>query len=500
MSKELEKVRAFEQGKIQEYDPAKRPAFHLTGLCGWINDPNGFSVYDGRVHLFYQANPFGKEPGTICWGHAVTDDLVNWTYLPCALAPDEGYDRDGCFSGTAVTLPDGRQLLMYTGYREEQDRPGYSQVQCVAAGDGTDYVKYDKNPVLGADDVPEGGSREDFRDPRIWMENGQFRALVANRAADSTGAILAYESKDGFAWKYRGTFLANNGRYGSMWECPDLFALDETDLLLFSTQMNRGDDPAFHPGHAVVCMHGRYEKESCRFAEKGAQPVDYGTDFYAPQTLLMPDGRRIMTAWMQNWDTCRFYRKDLAFNGQMIFPRELSFREGKLIQRPVRELEKLYCGYMVYEAVVVDGTKELPGIGGRSVELRVTIRPGTLSEGTKRFFIDLAARGDIQTTMEFDPLLMQLHIDRTRSGFPHDIVNRRSIPVRLADGVLGLRILLDRYSLEVFVNGGEQAASFVLYSPENADQIRFRSIGRAVMDIEQYTIKGTVPDYRSGAE
>ena len=81
MNKSLEKARAFEKEKIREYDPAKRPAFHLTGLAGWINDPNGFSFFGSCAHLFYQANLFDRQPGQICWGHAVTKDFVHWTYL-----------------------------------------------------------------------------------------------------------------------------------------------------------------------------------------------------------------------------------------------------------------------------------------------------------------------------------------------------------------------------------------------------------------------------------
>ena len=495
MNKSLEKARAFEKEKIREYDPAKRPAFHLTGLAGWINDPNGFSFFGSCAHLFYQANLFDRQPGQICWGHAVTKDFVHWTYLPCALAPSEEYDRDGCFSGSALTLADGRHLLMYTGFREEDG--GYRQVQCLAAGDGVDYTKYEKNPVLSFRDLPEGGSAADFRDPRIWEEDGQYKALVANRAADGTGAILVYESGDGLDWHFGGTLLANNGRYGSMWECPDLFSLDGSDLLLFSVQMSDGADPAFHPGLGTVCMYGRYDKENRRFVPEGAMPIDYGIDFYAPQTLLLPDGRRIMIAWMQNWETSQYFREDLAFNGQMTIPREISFRNGRLLQNPVRELASCRGERTAYEGITVDDCRELPGIGGRCIDLTVTIRPDKTAEEMKRFFIDLAAGENVQTTLEFDPVLSQIHVDRTRSGFPHDIVNRRSIPVRFAGEVLNLRILLDRYSLEVFVNGGEQAASFVLYSPEKAEKIRFRSIGRAVMDVGQYTLKGTVPTYRS---
>ena len=56
-------------------------------------------------------------------------------------------------------------------------------------------------------------------------------------------------------------------------------------------------------------------------------------------------------------------------------------------------------------------------------------------------------------------------------------------------GVLRLRVLLDRYSMELFVNDGEEAASFVLFAPESADGISFASDGALLMDLEHYTLE-----------
>lgn len=48
--------------------------------------------------------------------------------------------------------------------------------------------------------------------------------------------------------------------------------------------------------------------------------------------------------------------------------------------------------------------------------------------------------------------------DCTRSGLPHAIVHTRSFLVRPQGGEIKLRIVLDRFSVEVFVNDGEQVA------------------------------------------
>ena len=49
-------------------DEKEKPLFHVTPETGWMNDPNGFSVYQGKVHLFYQFYPYKTEWGPMHWG------------------------------------------------------------------------------------------------------------------------------------------------------------------------------------------------------------------------------------------------------------------------------------------------------------------------------------------------------------------------------------------------------------------------------------------------
>ena len=192
MSKPLEKAIAYEQEMEWRISEKDRPAFHLSSRVGWMNDPNGFSLYDGKYHLFYQYHPYNSHWGPMHWGHAVSKDLLHWEYLPCAMAPDEPYDSDGVFSGSALTLPDGRHLLMYTGVIRtffEDGRTLDIQTQNIAFGDGIRYEKYKGNPVIREDGLPEGGSIHDFRDPKIWQkEDGSYRAVVATISDTAAGS------------------------------------------------------------------------------------------------------------------------------------------------------------------------------------------------------------------------------------------------------------------------------------------------------------------------
>ena len=144
MSQILRDARRYEEARERQIKDEPRPAFHLSTRVGWLNDPNGFSYYNGEYHLFYQYHPYNSHWGPMHWGHAVSSDLLHWRYLPAALAPDTDYDRDGCFSGSAVSLDDGRQMLMYTGVVKETQPDGSArevQRQCIAIGDGIEYEK-----------------------------------------------------------------------------------------------------------------------------------------------------------------------------------------------------------------------------------------------------------------------------------------------------------------------------------------------------------------------
>lgn len=223
----LNKAREYEKASEKLIKEGERPAFHLSPRTGWMNDPNGFCFYKGQYHMFYQYHPYKIVWGPMHWGHAVSTDLLHWTYLPAALAPDESYDQDGCFSGSAVELPDGQLLLMYTGVSKERQEDGSFQevqAQCIAVGDGVDFEKYVENPIIDSKSLPKGSSRQDFRDPKIWKcADGTYACVAGNRPADGSGQILLYNSKDGFRWEFCSILASNGGHFGKMWECPDFF-------------------------------------------------------------------------------------------------------------------------------------------------------------------------------------------------------------------------------------------------------------------------------------
>ena len=486
MSEMLEKARNYEAGNLAGTDPATRPLFHIAAPAGWINDPNGFSVYDGRIHLFYQYNPYAREWGPMHWGHSVSTDMIHWEQLPAALAPDQEYDKIGCFSGSAIEA-DGKHVLVYTGVtkvkledQSEQER----QNQCIAFGDGKDYVKYEKNPVVTGDMLPENCSRIDFRDPKIWKDNDTYYLIVGSKDNQQIGQVVLCSSKDLKEWKFE-TILASNetGKIGTMWECPDFFPLGDKRVLICSPQNMKAEKYEFHNGHNSVYFAGDYDSETHRFVKKEPHPLDYGMDFYAPQTTELPDGRRIMIAWMKSWDAC-VIPDSQDWQGMMTLPRELELKDGRIWQKPVREIETYHKNFCKYEKAEIAGETTLAGVEGRTIDLTVTLENGDFTT----FFMKLAANDEYETNFTYHKECGMLEIDRTYCGVTKDIVCVRKIKISDPDGLKTMRFILDRQSIELFINDGQQVATTAICTPQEAKGISFFSDRKMWINVEKYDI------------
>ncbi len=293
-----------------------------------MNDPNGLVFYRGRFHAFFQHYPHAPRWGQMHWGHCVSDDLISWEELPIALFPDMPYDNGpngGCFSGSAIEK-DGRLYLFYTSVDEEGN-----QTQSIAyTDDGINFIKYDGNPVIRENPL---GNNKEFRDPKVFAYKGEYR-MVVGAGSNNTGAILLYRSKDLINWDYIGPLLTD-GRFGNIIECPNLFEVDGRWVLMFSSIKAMP--------HRVIFAVGLFDGTSFIPEIPDGQPdswpyftIETGPDFYAPQILEAPDGRKINIAWMYNWN--RREDKGQLQVGAFTFPREMGFdKAGRLTMLPITE-------------------------------------------------------------------------------------------------------------------------------------------------------------------
>ena len=79
-------------------------------------------------------------------------------------------------------------------------------------------------------------------------------------------------------------------------------------------------------------------------------------------------------------------------------------------------------------------------------------------------------------------------MDRKFSGSRRAIIHQRRAKVRHENGRLRLRLILDRFSVEVFVNDGEQVMSATLNTDLAAQDITFFADGRLSFSVRAWPL------------
>lgn len=462
-------------------DDRHKPVYHFTPASGWLNDPNGLGWWNGRYHLFYQHNPAAPVHDDIHWGHATSTDLLHWRDESIALAPSPGADEDGCWSGALVD-DGGVPTLLYSGNREGRQRA------CIATGDSELLVweKHMDNPVIR--DTPAGLDITEYRDHTVWREGSDWVQLMGAGIRGIGGAVLRYRSSDLRNWSYEGIQLAEDGREdgvvtGDVWECPDFFSLDGEQVLIASAWTEGATERTF----ACVGSYteGAYENVS-------RQRLDYGGHhFYAPQSFTDPDGRRVMFGWVQE-GRGRADAIEAGWSGVMSVPRQLSIEKGSVAQRPVAELAALRSDVaeVAARALNEDEVLTVPH-RGTAIDIEAVIELGADSVAT--FAVLENAAGSEQTLIYFDARRGEFGIDRSRSSLDDSFETSPAsgtLPMN-GDGLVDVRILIDRSVIEIFANG--RALTTRVYPTDlDSDRISVRASAGTVelTSLSAWTMNG----------
>ncbi len=448
------------ESRRPQVNPQYKPGYHLSVPAGWLNDPNGFGFFAGKYHLFYQFHPYDSVWGPMHWGHWTSEDLVRWQELPAAMAPDSVFDDYGCFSGTSIEK-DGKFYLMYTGVQTAPEKGKYYQQQCMAeSADGVHFEKWAENPVIDRSMLPEGASIYEFRDPKVEKTADGYRVLLASLGAEG-GQLLAYTSKDLREWQFAGVYADH---LADMSECPDVFALDSKTVLIVCEM---GADASLYGAPQVTLYTVGHEENGRLCAEKPLRLVDQGLDFYAPQTMLAPDGRRVLIGWALSWShVMPTHTLGHGWAGMMTLPRECTLdANGALCQKPIRELQSLRRDEVHVENLAVSGKAALPQLAGKQREMDIAID----LKDAQSVSLHLMETGDERFTISYDRSCETLRVDRSLCGHPltADLSPEKKpwceAKVPLKDGKLHLHIFVDVSIVEIYADEGRAAMSCLAF-------------------------------------
>lgn len=445
-----------------------RPGYHFVtpeGRCMPF-DPNGAIYWKGRYHLFY----IFQDARGHNWGHVSSTDLFHWRHHPTGLI-------SGMFSGNCFINKDGRPTVCY-------HQVGQGNAMAVALDDElNEWQKLESNPITPKTQ-PGDPHHDKYRswDPYGWLEGDTYYAIFGGNRP----AIAKAESLAG-PWNYVGDLLANSVEGVGIDEdvsCADFFKIGDRRMLLcishrLGARYYLGDwkGEQFHP----------------TFHEKMSW-VD--NSFFAPESLLDDQGRRIMWAWI--FDRPGFAtRMEFGWSGTMSLPRVLTLGEdGQLRMNPPVEIDRLrYNGKKLANlTVAADAELPLDGVSGNSLELVLDMT----AKDAKQFGIKVCCspKGEEQTLVYYDAVERKLKVDTNRSSLTEGPKSVEAGPLELtADEPLKLRVFVDKSVVEVFANGRQAVMRRIYPSREDSSGVAVFSSGgpAGVSTLEAWDIMPSNP-------
>ena len=418
-----------------------RPKYHFVCPEGIAKpfDPNGAIFWKGKYHLMYIVQDDGS-----CWGHASSVDLLHWRIHPLALRPGNG--DSAIASGGAFVNKAGKPTIIYHG-------GGIGNSLAISKDDELiEWEKFASNPIvpIPKEGDPDFGKYSSW-DPHGWRESDTYYAIFGGETP------TLFKSTDLENWAFQGPFITDRKWLnGSDASCPDFFPLGDRHVFLFISH-----------DQGTQYVIGQWKDEKF-YPEQHAMMTFSGGRFFAPETLLDDQGRRILWAWV-----CEARKVDAqkaaGWGGVMSMPRVLSLADDHTLRiEPIEEIKQLRMNQRKLANITLARDTEVPlsNISGDCLEIDLEIDPGTAAQ------VGLVVRrspdAEEQTIVAYAPLEKHLILDVTKStlnedvcyGWPHpyrtrgDDVRVQRAPLELENGEsLKLRVFLDSSILEVYANG-----------------------------------------------
>lgn len=465
-------------------DSILRNRIHLMAPVGWLNDPNGLCQMGDTYHIFFQYAPMSaKGSGPKGWGHYITKDWCHYEYLGMPLMPDEAFDKDGVYSGSSLTDKDGMHIF-YTGNVKlpgDHDYTTSGRMADTILVESKDGIHFgDKQVVLKTSDYPAGLSCH-VRDPKVWEKNGLYYMVLGARTLENEGRVLLYRSENRKDWILC-SVLTTKEYFGYMWECPDLFAISDRQILSVSPQGLTAQTDRFQNQYqsGYFLLEGRHaekkedEIQTIYVDSGGFTEWDKGFDFYAPQTFIDQKGRRILIGWAGMPDAEYTNKETLQEGWQhcLTFPRELILKENpysgetQIYQKPIDEIMKLHTG----ECIPI--TQKTTQFENECMDL--------LFIGLPESFVIVIADG-VRLAYRDQKVALSL-TEECGSG---RTIRKIMIPV-----IETVRILVDSSILEIYLNDGEMVFTTRYYkkTPGTILRIDFENVRGLAYPLQAITV------------
>lgn len=456
-----------------------RAIYHFTTPDKWKNDPQRPIFFDGEYHYYYLYNRDYPNGNGTEWRHATSEDLVHWKDEGVAIPKYTNKNGD-IWSGSVVvdtqnTAGFGKDTIVAIVTQPSANGGQQEQFLWYSTDKGRTFNSYSDQPVLS------NPNTKDFRDPKIiWdFQNNKWVMLLAEGKK-----IGFYESHNLKNWQYTGSFLTHN--IGIV-ECPDFFMMQANDGTYNWVLGVSANGKASGKPNTYAYWVGNYNGKEFVTDQSQEQWLDYGFDWYAGVTFESGNSsdkftKRYAFAWMNNWDySNNTLTVQEGFNGTDSIVRQISLKKQEdntysLISQPVEALKNLVTSTDYLGKIEVIGSKTLQ-VQGEAYKLDADVSWLYAKN------IGLRLQESIDKKRHIDVGIFTegqySYVNRSFTGQPDKskkYVESRA-PFDASKKIVHLKILVDKTSIEVFVDDGKVSYSNEVFPNSNDKGITLFSIG-----------------------
>lgn len=493
LKKANESAKTFASKKTKKW----YPIFHIATPGGWLNDPNGLSYFKGQYHVYYQHHPYSTEWGPMHWGHVTSPDLVHWKHHPIVLAPSIEGDKDGVFSGSALIRKDeagedSELWAYYTGHRWRNGVDGEAgnlQVQCLATS--KDGFNFEKRGTLI--NCPQDFL--DFRDPKVWEQDGQGFMVLGVRTLENRGEVWLYRSEDLLNWQFDRVLYQDPDPEVFMLECPDFFSLGNHWVVAYCPMGLPAQGYRYPNQNSTVCVVGDWQPGTDFIPLTERQPADWGHNFYAPQTFVDKTGRRIQFGWLGTFAAAPTCQVEDFWCGQITVPRVLELNaNNQVCAYPIPELANLHGDVLKFSNSASNRNPSAPNtlalkanepastplaVAGENLQFGVSLTYTLdLAESSAERVYGYAECDDKspKTALRwgYDRLAHTVFVERgpgSKGETGYRAIPLSELGIDRKESALKITVLLDRSSIEIFVQDGLGTLTSTYYPQEPINKI-----------------------------
>jgi fructan beta-fructosidase len=478
------------QSNNNRIDEKYRPQVHFSPKAHWTNDPNGMVYNKGIYHLFFQYHPYSSVWGPMHWGHTTSKDMIHWKEQPIAIYPDS---IGTIFSGSAVvdknnTSGFGKNgkaplIAVFTQHNMDGEKAGRNDFQnqsiAYSNDDGKTWTKYAGNPVLKNPGIT------DFRDPKVMWYEPQKKWIMTLATKDR---ITFYSSRDLKNWIKESEFGATAGAHGGVWECPDLFTLDDNGkkVWVLIVNLNPGGP---NKGSATQYFLGDFNGNEFTPYNTDIKWIDYGPDEYAGITWSNTGNRKIFLGWMSNWMYANAVPTE-TWRNAMTIPRELKLKHvGKdilITSQPVIELSKIQSKPIIVSNLKVNDRID---ISGKTGKVNIPCRINLSMDEIKDFSLIVSNDKGEELIIGYDKKQNQYFIDRSKSGkidFQKDFAARHAAPRFTYNKKMTISLVIDVSSVELFADDGLTVMTEIFFPNKPYSKIHIESTDHCLIKKMEY--------------